>query len=185
MSDKELLPVPVTSMSSAVDLETWLQAQSLPKGAEHPLWKPSRGRPTKIRSIEHLAVLMAGLSRADDGFSIVEWRRPFPHRWAQTAPAGDGLIVELNDGIVASGGEFPCTRRAFKGRPGDYPLPDERDPRFKTKRCPVLHMEMFGPLEGAELIWSWVSSRPLPPGTSVTMRHFGAADRRFFGGGDL
>jgi len=181
----DVLPTPAVELSTSLDLETWLATQSLPNEAEHPLWKPSRSRATKIRSIEHLTVLMAGLSRAGDGFAIVEWGGDRPQPWAQTAPAGHGLIIELNDGVVAAGHEFACTRRAFKGGPGDYPLPNERDPRYKTSRYPVLGIETFAPFEGAELIWTWINSALLPPGISVTMRHFGAKERRSFNCGDL
>jgi hypothetical protein len=47
--------------------------------------------------------------------------------------------------------------------------------------------ELFTALGGAELIWIWIwiYARVLPSGISVTMRHFGAKERREFGCGDL
>lgn len=128
---------------------------------------------------------MRGLFQLGDVFAVIEWPRPFPQPWAQTRPKGGGPLVELNDGVVQVGREYPCTRRAFRGRPGDYPLGDESDPRIRTSLYPTLPIERFTPLEGAELIWAWITTAVLPAGISVTVRHFGAKERQHYGCGDL
>ncbi len=46
-------------------------------------------------------------------------------------------------------------------------------------------IEVFAALAGAELIWTWINTQTLQPGISVTMRHFGAKERKHFGCGDL
>jgi hypothetical protein len=46
-------------------------------------------------------------------------------------------------------------------------------------------VEVFTALEGAELIWTRISTQTLPPRISVTLRHFGAEERKHFGCGDL
>jgi hypothetical protein len=182
----DLHPGDLDSVRALGSLETWLSTQSLPHEAEHPLWRPSGSRrDTRIRGVEHLTVLISTLGRNDESFAIIEWPRPFPQPWAQTRPSDGGFIVELNDGFVLPGNQYPCTRRAYRGRPGDYPLPDEYDPRYQTPGYPAGDMGAFTALAGAELVWAWLTTATLPPGIAVTMRHFGAKQRQHFGGGDL
>jgi hypothetical protein len=185
--DLDVRPAHEISRLTTVDLDSWLAAQALLDEAQHPIWDPSSGagRRTNIRGVEHLAVFMAGLGRTAEGFAVIEWPRPFPHPWAQTRSGGGGLLVELNDGVVTEGRDSPCTRRAFHGNPGDHPFPNELDPRYKTPQYLVPRVAVFAPLQGAELIWTWIHTRVLPPGISVTMQHFGANERRSFDCGDL
>lgn len=187
MTGARTIWMPVIDVPSVTDLDAWVASQALPDEAERPIWKPSSvaGRRFDIRGLEHLAVLMRGLLGLGDGFAVIEWPRPFPQLWAQTRPSGGGLLVELNDGVVQAGREYPCTRRAFRGSPGEYPLGDESDPRRKTSLYPTLPIERFSPLEGAELIWPWITTAVLAPGISVTMRHFGVKERQHYGCGDL
>ena len=173
------------NISALARLETWLSALIQPQEAEQPLWRPSCGRDTRLRSVEHLTVLMADLHRSGDGFAIIEWPRPHPQPWAQTRPRGHGLVVELNDGFVLPGREHPITRRAYRGHAGEYPLPNETDPRYQTPDYPTPAIDVFAPLAGAGLIWAWITTQRLPSGIAVTMRHFGARARAHFGGGDL
>lgn len=176
---------PTISMPSDADLNEWLRTQLSPAPAQPMLWIPSPGATVRIRSAEHLVVLMSGLHRQPTGFASVEWRGGSNRPWVQTAPQGHGLIIEVNEGVTPEGRTYPCTRRAFKGNPGDYPPPDESDPRYKTRRYPHLDIETFHATEGADLIWTWMHSSLLPPGISVTMRHFGAKERHEFDCGDL
>lgn len=181
-------PLPSLDASPLASLETWLTALAQPQEAVQPVWQPSYGRATRVRSVEHLTVLMAGLRRAEDPhavFAIIEWPRPFPQPWAQTRPSGSGLLVELNDGFVLPDREYPITRRAYRGQPGDYPMPDETDPRYRTPAYPGPVLDVFTALAGAELIWTWMTTMRLPAGIAVTMRHFGARGRAHYGGGDL
>lgn len=166
--------------------EDWLQALELPEAAERPIWVPSgTSRRVRIRCVERLAVLMSGLRRDTRSFAYVEWPRAFPQTWAQTAPAGGGFIVEVNDGVEMRGCDAPCTRRAFRGSPGTYPPPDEDDPRYKTVRYPPFDGEIFTAMEGAELIWTQIHGRRLPPGVALTMRHFGSKERSEFNCGEF
>jgi hypothetical protein len=87
--------------------------------------------------------------------------------------------------VATEGREFPCTRRAFHGDPGDHPFPNELERRYKTPQYPMLGIAIFTPVLCAELIWTWIHTRVLPPGIGVTMRHFGAKERRAFDCGDL
>lgn len=181
-------PLPSLDTSPLANLETWLAALTQPQDAQQPLWQPSYGRATRVRSVEHLTVLMAALRRFEApqaAFAVIEWPRPFPQPWAQTRPQRTGLIVELNDGFVLPGREYPITRRAYRGQPGDYPLPDETDPRYQTPDYPGCGLDVLTPTAGAELIWTWMTTMRLPAGIAVTMRHFGARGRAHYGGGDL
>jgi hypothetical protein len=176
---------PVINLPSRVDLDAWLVTQSLPQAAEHPIWRPSGGRRVDVRGREHLAVLLSSMPKRRQSFGTVEWPRAFPQPWAQTRSSGDGFIAELNDGAMPPGREFPCTRRAYRGQPGEYPIPDESDARYKSSRYPSQPHEIFSALEAADLIWTWINTMTLPSGIAVTMRHFGASERRGFGCGDL
>jgi hypothetical protein len=118
-------------------------------------------------------------------FAYVEWPRAFPHPWAQTRRSGQGFLVEVNDGVMLPGDEAPCTRRAFPGRPGKYPMPDESDPRFETAGYPAFPGESFTSIEGAEVIWSWIKHTALADDVAVAMRHFSRKDRDKLGGGHL